>query len=321
MLKHDLNDIILVEAVKILIFDCGDYNKKESLLILSDYKTCEIGEFFLLVLSSLHINASHLILPVAKVHGQEPNEETSKKMLGSDLIVGLTTFSLAHTTSRINASKNGSKYLSLPDNSWESLRSDALRENFRDLTDEANEIANQLSSASKIKIITNDEFELCCNIQGRVANAAPGWCYNKGVLASPPDAEVNITPIESDTNGKYVINASITHPKLGLLTSPITIEVEHGAIKKIEGHQSSILENIFDGFDSSSRVVAEIGLGLNHKAKLTGSMLEDEGFRGSLHLGVGSNIALGGKNIASSHIDLITQNALLFADELLISLK
>lgn len=51
--------------------------------------------------------------------------------------------------------------------------------------------------------------------------------------------------------------------------------------------------------------IAELGVGLNPKCKMTGIMLDDEGVLGSAHIGIGSNLTLGGSLQAPIHYDLV----------------
>lgn len=51
--------------------------------------------------------------------------------------------------------------------------------------------------------------------------------------------------------------------------------------------------------------VAELGIGLNPKAKITGAKTQDKGVYGTCHIGLGSNITWGGNIKAATHFDLI----------------
>ena len=42
-----------------------------------------------------------------------------------------------------------------------------------------------------------------------MGNPAPGCCYKRGVIASPPDSETNIAIVENSTNGKLIVDGSI----------------------------------------------------------------------------------------------------------------
>ncbi|MBI1724941.1 MAG: leucyl aminopeptidase, partial [Candidatus Tectomicrobia bacterium] len=51
--------------------------------------------------------------------------------------------------------------------------------------------------------------------------------------------------------------------------------------------------------------VAELGVGLNPGARMTGRMLEDEGVLNTIHIGIGTSLMLGGTLKAATHYDLI----------------
>ena len=51
--------------------------------------------------------------------------------------------------------------------------------------------------------------------------------------------------------------------------------------------------------------VAELGVGLNPNARLTGLMLDDEGVMGTIHIGIGTSHTLGGNVVAPTHYDLL----------------
>ncbi len=60
--------------------------------------------------------------------------------------------------------------------------------------------------------------------------------------------------------------------------------------------------------------VAELGVGLNPQARLCGLMLEDEGVLGVVHIGIGTNITLGGHVKSKVHYDLFMHGATLDVD-------
>ena len=59
---------------------------------------------------------------------------------------------------------------------------------------------------------------------------------------------------------------------------------------------------------------AEMGIGMNPACSFKGLMLEDEGVLGSIHIGTGTNITLGGVVKARSHYDLIMRAPTLILD-------
>ena len=86
--------------------------------------------------------------------------------------------------------------------------------------------------------------------------------------------------------------------------------------------ESKELKKIFNELNNpKTKVLAELGIGFNEKAKLCGNMLIDEGAANCIHFGFGSNSTVGGKNEVSFHLDFIVKNANLFVDDKLIIKK
>ena len=72
------------------------------------------------------------------------------------------------------------------------------------------------------------------------------------------------------------------------------------------GVQAETLRNHLESFgDRHCFNVAELGVGLNPNARLTGEMLEDEGVLGTIHIGIGTSHTLGGEIMAPTHYDLL----------------
>ncbi len=302
-----------------LLFHCGDFRPNEKVAIVSNPSTRHIGDGIYQLAKSQSQFVEHVTIPEAAIHGQEPPAEVATLMSNSQLIFGLTKMSMAHTKARLQASERGARYLSLPQYNDHVLQSRALRADFRAITAQADELAAKLTNSSRVEVHTRKGTKLFLKTEGRVANRAPGWCFEPGSLASPPDAEVNIAVVEDYSHGIVVVDGSIPCQEMGLLDSPITLTVENGSVTKIEGKQAELLTRIFDRLNNpKTRVIAEFGIGLNPEAVLCGEMLEDEGCLGTIHLGIGSNATIGGKNSVPFHLDHMVREASLYFDRELI---
>lgn len=303
-------------ACKHIVSNCADLKSNESALIISDQSTSVMGD--LLEKAALEITpiVTHKTIPAADMHGKEPPSEIAELMKQSDVIFGITKMSMAHTMARYNATSLGSRYLSLPDYTLELLTRPAIFVDYRAITRTSRVIANLMTKGLTARITSSLGTDLRLNLAGRVGNVAPGWCYEKGSLASPPDAEANIPPIEDGTEGILVVDGSIPCRELGLLTSPISLIIHKGKITQITGKNADILESVLNKHNTdATRVAAEFGIGLNPAAELIGSMLEDEGCLGTIHIGFGSNSTIGGKNKVPFHLDMIVRNATVWIDD------
>ena len=143
-------------------------------------------------------------------HGQEPPLQVSKTMLKSDLILALTSKSLAHTNARSKACVNGSRYLSLAEYSINVLENKAIFGVKKSKKKILNKMEAILNKGNLVTVKTNLGTNLNLNISKRVANNCPGYVERPGDLGSPPDMEVNISPIEDQSFGDLIVDGSIT---------------------------------------------------------------------------------------------------------------
>ncbi len=309
-----------VKGAEKLVYVNACLKKNEKALILSDLSTRDIGDLIEQVSLKTIREVRHEVLSNLKIHGDEPSVKIATLMIDSDVIFCLTSYSLAHTLARKRASERGCRFLSLPDYSWQVLSSPALRIDFRSQKIICDKLTALLTDGSEVKIENSSETKIRIDINGRTGNSASGICDSHGCLASPPDIEANIAPVEDKTYGTAVIDGSIPVPEIGVLKNTITLNIEGGKIIDIKGgKEADILKKLLDSVkDDKAYFLGELGIGLNPLAKICGRMLEDEGTMGTIHLGFGSNYTIGGENKVPFHIDTVIKEATLFIDDRLI---
>lgn len=301
-----------------LVFNCGNLKFNEKVLIIVDKESANLGNKIFNRLIKKNFDCILHATSPGKIHGEEPNKELENIMLKSDIIFCLRTHSMLHTKARRRSSSNGAKFLSLPDLN-KVISNKSMKFNFKKITKKANLLKKKFNNANTIKIISKKGTNIVADISKRNANSAPGWCEKKGSIASPPDAEVNIAPLEKSANGVIVVDGSVTHKNIGKIKDPITLIIKNGKIIKFLGKNSLLLNKIF-GNSQKKKTLGEIGLGLNKYAKLSGSMLEDEGTFGNIHFGFGSNLTFGGVNNINFHIDFIILRPQIYLDGKIIKL-
>ncbi len=142
--------------------------------------------------------------------------------------------------------------------------------------------------------------------EGRPGNAM--YCIvEPGQLSPVPNVEANFSPIEGSAEGKIVADASLPYIDIGLLKEPIVATVKKGMITEIEGGDQAkkLADDLKGRNDPKVYNVAELGVGLNPKSTMQGIQLEDEGVFGTVHIGIGTNVTLGGNTKAAIHYDMI----------------
>jgi len=300
-----------------LVQVCAAVASGEQVYIITDRDTRAAAELVARAAAEVSSKVDLEIVPDLKIHGAEPDPAVAEKMAAADVIFCLTRLSMAHTQARKKATDRGARFLSLPDYSLDLLASPSLTVDFGALVPLAERLGRRLDSARRAAIKTEAGTDLVLDLEGRTANRCPGLCREAGALASPPDAEVNIAPLEGSAQGTIIVDGSIPCPELGLLSRPVKLSLAHGAVAALDGDSRAIrvLERLFREAGDKARVLGEFGLGLNPRARLSGRMLEDEGCAGTVHFGFGSNATIGGKNAVSFHLDFVVKQPTVRLDE------
>jgi leucyl aminopeptidase (aminopeptidase T) len=97
---------------------------------------------------------------------------------------------------------------------------------------------------------------------------------------------------------------------------PVTLTVKEGKVVDVQGGMAAnkLREILAVLNDEKAYNYAEFGIGLNPKARLGATNLEDLGRLGNCHVGIGSNFAIGGKVLAPNHIDAMYKDATVYFD-------
>jgi leucyl aminopeptidase (aminopeptidase T) len=66
-----------------------------------------------------------------------------------------------------------------------------------------------------------------------------------------------------------------------------------------------------DAAGSQGRNLAELGVGTNERARLTGNILEDEKILGTVHVAFGASAGIGGTVSVPVHLDCLVADATL----------
>lgn len=306
-----------VAGAKNLVTGLGHLAPGERVCIVSDTTTKDLGALLESIAkeSGAGAVAHHVVAPFP-VHGTEPPADVAAAMAASDLILGITSKSMAHTKARVGACERGARYLSLPEYDWELLRHPAMRIDFAKHAAKARAIADILTEAREIRVVAPGGTDIVLDGTGRIANFCPGYVDRDHRLGSPPDIECNVSPVEEGSNGVVVIDGSIAYPGFGKLATPVRLDVKAGLITKISGDEKLVaeIEALFAKYPKNARVLAEFGIGFNPEAKLCGNMLMDEGCYGAFHFGFGSNATVGGKNSVPFHVDFVFYASEFYAD-------
>ena len=278
----------------------------DKLLIVTEPEKMSIAETIAASAMRMDVEPVISIMMPRETDSQEPPTIIAQAMKASDAFLSVVGKSITHTNAVKNAIENGSRGLVLTQFSEDMMITGGMEADFEKLAPLCKNMAKALEGGNEIRLTTPFGTDLTFSATGRRGNAL--YCLvDKGEFSTAPTIEANVSPIEGTAQGKIVADASIPYIGIGLLEEPMYFEVKDGNIISIEGgHQADILrEDLASKNDPGVYNIAELGIGLNPNCRFIGLMLEDEGVFGSVHIGIGTSINLGGTLKAASHYDLI----------------
>jgi leucyl aminopeptidase (aminopeptidase T) len=178
-------------------------------------------------------------------------------------------------------------------------------------------LASRVRGATHIRVTTPGGTDCMFDVSGRT------WLVDDGVLDQPgafgnlPAGEIYVAPLATGADGICVIDRSIALAGEGLVDEPIRVTFEHGRIVAVEGGKAAeAMRRTIAEAGAGADVVAELGIGTNERARVTGSVITDEKVLGTAHVAFGDNASpsYGGDNRASIHVDGVMADATIEAD-------
>jgi leucyl aminopeptidase (aminopeptidase T) len=293
-----------------LLRTCARAKRGDSILIVTDSETDPaIAGTIMTAVTSLGMEASTVTMKVRALPGDEPPEPVSAAMLASDVVICPTSRTMYHTDARTAACRKGARFISMAGATMAVLGSEAMFANFEKQERVLRKVVSRMKLAKNIRVSNPGGTKLEFSVQGRVAGGVPGFCKRPGDATGVPDIEAYVAPVEKSVNGVLVVDASTS--VTGIVHEPITVEIQHGIALKIHGGSKGVkLKKILKQAGKRAAFqVGEFGIGLNPKASIRGSIIEDEGVFGTAHIALGDNTRLGGKNRAPIHVDLVFKRA------------
>ncbi|MBK7190222.1 MAG: aminopeptidase [bacterium] len=124
--------------------------------------------------------------------------------------------------------------------------------------------------------------------------------------ANLPCGEVYAAPVETGAHGLLVVDGGFAG--YGRLAEPVVITVSRGRAVAVEGEDEAAVAAVrgFMATDDGAAGIAELGLGLNPRARLGGHILEAEKAGGTVHVAFGDNDGIaGGQGRSHMHMDYL----------------
>jgi leucyl aminopeptidase (aminopeptidase T) len=299
-LREDaMND--LEHAATVAIRDCLGIQPSETLLVLADPPLARLAAVLADAARPLAREVLVLEYGVRALNGQEPPDPVAAAMAAVDAVLAVTTRSITHTAARRTATAAGARVATMPGITEECLVR-TMNANYRVIAARSRNVAAMLTRTVVARVTTPAGTDVTLPIAGIDGIASTGLILEPGQWGNLPSGEAYLRPEEGRSEGVIVVDGSLA--AIGRLDEPVRIEVAGGEATGIHGGaQAAIFEAQIAQAGPGARNVAELGVGTNDRAILTGHILEDEKILGTVHIAFGNNASMGGTVTVPFHVD------------------
>jgi leucyl aminopeptidase (aminopeptidase T) len=180
---------------------------------------------------------------------------------------------------------------------------------FERMASRSRAVADRLSAAGRARVTCPRGSEITLELEGRGGISDDGRLTESGAFGNLPCGEAFIAPV----SGEGVVVAS-SLASLGLSEEPATLTVRDGLLVGADGGHGPEFFARLAAHGAPGRNLAELGVGTNDAATLTGNVLEDEKILGTVHIAFGASAGIGGTVSVPIHLDVVVLEATLELD-------
>jgi leucyl aminopeptidase (aminopeptidase T) len=292
-------------ATGIVIERCLAVRPGEEVLVIADRGTRPIGEALRDTAAAAGADAVLAVMDERTDHGTEPPESIAAALAAAQVFIAPTTKSLSHTAARKRASDGGARGATMPGVTEEMLAR-AMAIDFDLMAGRSRAVASLLTEAGVAHVSCPLGTDLRLDLTSRDGIPDDGELAQPGAFGNLPCGEGFIAPLWGEGT---VVASSIA--QLGLSPEPARLTVAGGHITSAEGGHGPALLELLEAHGEPGTNLAELGVGTNERARLTGNVLEDEKILGTVHVAFGASAGIGGSVSVPIHLDVVVLDATL----------
>ncbi len=301
----------LDRAVAAVVNDCLQVKDGENVLVVANPATLGLGERLRGEAGRTGADAVLALMAERASAAAEPPAPVAAAMKAADVVMAPTVQSLSHTASRKAASEAGARIATLPGVTEEMLAR-VMSADMDELRRRGRAVADVLNAGSKARITCANGSDFKLGLEGRTAIPDAGELGAGGAFGNLPCGEGFIAPPEGSCEGTLVIDGTIAG--VGIPEVPVRLEVVDGRLASTDRPEGEALLALLTKHGPEATTVAELGIGTNEKAMLTGNVLEDEKILGTAHVAFGASAAIGGRIQVPVHLDCVVMKPTVTVD-------
>lgn len=293
----------LEQAVATVVERCLRVRCGETVLVVSDPDSTAIGEALLAAAREAGGDAVLTILPPDPRRGSEPPAPVAAALAAADVFIAPCLPSLSHTSARKRACELGHRGATLPGVTADMLAR-LMSTDFDALAVRCRAVAALLSAADEAHVSCPRGTDLRLDLRARAGISDEGDLGAAGAFGNLPCGEGFASP----AGGEGTIATSAL-ADVGLTDEPVLLTVRDGALAgadaDAEGDAARRFLGALDAHGPLGRNLAEVGVGTNDRATVTGNILEDEKILGTIHVAFGASAGIGGTVTVPVHLDVV----------------
>ncbi|HET6871229.1 MAG TPA: aminopeptidase [Solirubrobacteraceae bacterium] len=295
-------------AVETVVRRCLGVRAGEEVVVVVDPGTRSIGEALRDAASAAGADAVLMVMDERANDGNEPPASVAGALAACDVFIAPTTRSLSHTSARKRASDGGARGATMP-GVTEDMLARVMAVDFDTMAARSKAVAEVLDAATAAHVTCPRGTDLRLALDGRAAISDDGQLTTPGAFGNLPCGEGFIAP----SYGEGTVVASSLSP-LGLSDDPARLTVAEGRLVAADGGLGPEFIEMLLAHGAQGTNLAELGVGTNDRARLTGNVLEDEKILGTVHVAFGASAAIGGTVSVPIHLDVVVLDASLEVD-------
>ncbi len=285
-----------------IVRDCLAVREGEEVLVVANPATIGLGERLRGEAGRAGADAVLALIGERPSHGAEPPASVAAAMSAADVVICPTNQSLSHTEARRRATERGVRIATMP-TATEELVARVMSADVEGLRRRGAAIAERLTAGAEARITDANGSDLRLGLGDREGIPDAGDLSAPGAFGNLPCGEGFIAPIEGTAEGTLVIDGTIA--AIGRVSEPVELRIEAGHLVGASGADGERLMELLTAHGAGGTNVAELGIGTNERAILTGNLLEDEKILGSSHVAFGASAAIGGTVQVPVHLDCV----------------
>ncbi len=302
-------------AYRQIVERCLAIQPGENVAIVIDPERRGIGAGLMEAVQAVGGDGAVIVLPPNASRGTEPPPFVAAALRTADAFLGPCLPSLSHTTARKEASAAGVRGATLP-GATIGMLARLMTADLGLVARRSAAVAALLSSEATATITCPHGTDITLDLTGREGISDDGDLRAPGAFGNLPCGEGFVSPISA--NGRI---AAHVLPTSGVGDTPVFLDVVDGMLTDASGGPEGAAAAYLAALDAHgpiARTIAELGIGTNENAEITGNVLEDEKVLGTAHIAFGASAGIGGTVTVPVHLDVVVLKPTLHVGDTLV---